>query len=102
VLLLLADVGAVYDRRSDFRPAELGMHAGYTDLDRGTFVDYQTRTALNLLELADRHGWHTAQLDPHEPIPATADRLTPTIAHLRTPPGPATVKEPARNGKAPR
>lgn len=102
VLLLLADVGAVYDRRSDFRPAELGMHAGYTDLDRGTFVDYQTRTALNLLKLADRHGWHTAQLDPHEPIPATADRLTPTIAHLRTPPGPATVKEPARNGKAPR
>ncbi|MGH4015621.1 MAG: hypothetical protein ACRDSL_17205 [Pseudonocardiaceae bacterium] len=55
-LLLLADVGAVYDPRSDFRPAELGMHASYsnlTHLNRGTFVDYQTRAALDLQKLAD-------------------------------------------------
>ncbi len=102
VLLLQADVGAVYDRRSDFRPAELGMHAGYADLNRGTFVDYQTRTALNLQKLADRHGWRTAHLDPDEPIAATADRLAPIIADLRTPPVPTPVTGPARNGEAPR
>lgn len=102
VLLLQADVGAVYDRRSDFRPAELGMHAGYGDLDdlnRGTFIDYQTRTAFNLQMLADRHGWSIAHLDPDEPIPATADRLAPIIAELRTSPVSAPVAGSARNGE---
>ena len=105
VLLLQADVGAVYDRRSDFRPAELGMHAGYGDLDdlgRDTFVDYQTRTALNLQMLADRHGWRTAHLDPDEPIPATAHRLAPIIAELCITPAPASVAGSARNGEVPR
>lgn len=105
VLLLQADVSAVYDRRSDFRPAELGMHAGYgdpDDLNRSTFIDYQTRSALNLQMFADRHGWHTAQLDPGEPISATTDRLAPIIARLRAFPVPATVAGSARNGDAPR
>lgn len=105
VLLLQADVGAVYDRRRDFRPAELGMHAAYGELDdlgRDTFVDYQTRTALNLAMLADRHGWHTAYLDPDEPIPATADRVAPIIADLRTTPGPAPVAGSTRNGEVTR
>ncbi|MDQ3275468.1 MAG: hypothetical protein M3Q39_10685 [Actinomycetota bacterium] len=105
VLLLQADVGAVYDRRSDFRPAELGMHAGYGDLDdlgRDTFVDYQTRTALNLQMLAGRHGWRTTHLDPDEPIPATAHRLAPIIAELCITPAPASVAGSARNGEVPR
>ncbi|MGH3702426.1 MAG: hypothetical protein ACRDQY_23840, partial [Pseudonocardiaceae bacterium] len=33
VVLLHADAGAVFDRRRDFRPAELGMHASYGELD---------------------------------------------------------------------
>ncbi|MGH3992949.1 MAG: hypothetical protein ACRDSN_10865, partial [Pseudonocardiaceae bacterium] len=105
VLLLQADVGAVYDRRRDFRPAELGMHAGYGELDelsRDTFVDYQTRTALNLQAFADRHGWHMAQLDPDEPIPATAQRLAPIMAELRTPPEFAPMAGATRNGDVPR
>lgn len=105
VLLLQADVGAVYDRRGDFRPAELGMHADYGelgDLGRDTFVDYQTRTALNLQMLADRHGWRTARLDPDEPIPATAHRLAPIIAELRTTPASASVTESPTNGEVPR
>jgi thymidylate kinase len=104
VLLLQADVGAVYDRRRDFRPAELGMHACYGELDdlgRDTFVDYQTRTASNLAMLAYRHGWRTARLDPDQPIPATADRLAPIIAELRTTPGPAPVVGSMRNSKGP-
>lgn len=105
VLLLQADVGAVYDRRRAFRPAELGMHAGYgalDDLSRDTFVDYQTRTALNLQVFADRHGWHTAQLDPDEPIPATAQRLIPIMAELRPRPESAPTPGATRNGELPR
>lgn len=101
VLLLQADVGAVYDRRREFRPAELGMHAGYgglEDLGRDSFIDYQTRTARNLHAFADRHGWRTAQLDPDEPIPATARRLAPIIAGLRTPPHSAPTVGATPNG----
>jgi thymidylate kinase len=105
VLLLQADVGAVYDRRRDFRPAELGMHASYGELDelgRDTFVDYQTRTAVNLQAFADRHGWHTAQLDSDESIPVTAERLAPIIAALRTPRESAPMAGATRNGNVPR
>jgi thymidylate kinase len=104
VLLLQADVGAVYDRRRDFRPAELGMHASYGELDdlgRDSFVDYQTRTALNLRAFADRHGWHIVQLDPDEPIPATAHRLAPIMAELRIPPGSSPMAG-ATNGEVSR
>lgn len=105
VLLLHADVSAVYDRRSDFRPAELGMHSGYGALDnlgRDTFIDYQTKTALNLQSFADRHGWRTARLDPDEPLPVTAERLAPIIAELRAAPTPVPAAGPTRNGKVPR
>jgi hypothetical protein len=104
VLLLQADVGAVYDRRHDFRPAELGMHASYGELDdlgSDSFVDYQTRTALNLQAFADRHGWHIVRLDPDEPIPATAHRLAPIMAELRTPPGSSPMAG-ATNGEVSR
>jgi len=86
VLLLQADASEVYDRRRDFRPAELGMHARYgpiEDLGRDTFVDYQTRTARNLESFAERHGWRTVQLAPGEPVTTTAQRLAPTISELR-------------------
>jgi thymidylate kinase len=105
VMLLQADAGAVYDRRQDFRPAELGMHASYGDLDdlgRDTFVDYQTKTAANLLTFAERHRWHTVELDPDEPIPATARRLAPTMAELRTRPGLPSMAATTRNGEVPR
>lgn len=104
VVLLNADVGAVFDRRRDFRPAELGMHASYGalhDLGRDTFVDYQTKTALNLQEFADRHGWHTIQLDPDEPIPATAQRLAPIMAEVRTPANPTPMAAATSNGEVP-
>lgn len=105
VMLLQADAGALYDRRQDFRPAELGMHASYGDLDdlgRDTFVDYQTKTAVNLRAFADRHGWHTTELDPDEPIPTTAQRLAPIMAALRTPLEPVSMAATTRNGEVPR
>ena len=88
VVLLQGDVGAVYDRRDHFRPAELGMHARYgtlEDLGRHTFVDYQTKTARNLEGFAEQGGWQTAWLAPDEPPEATARHLEPLIALLRTP-----------------
>jgi thymidylate kinase len=103
VVLLHANAGAVFDRRRDFRPAELGMHASYGqmgDLGRDTFVDYQTKTALNLQKFADQYGWQTIQLDPEEPIPATAQRLAPIMAELRTPANSApTAATATRNGE---
>ncbi|MGH3874002.1 MAG: dTMP kinase [Pseudonocardiaceae bacterium] len=104
VVLLHADAGAVFDRRRDFRPAELGMHASYGELDdlgRDTFVDYQTKTALNLQKFADRYGWHTVALDPDEPISATAQRLAPIMAELRTPANSAPMATATRNGEVP-
>ncbi|MBE8523057.1 hypothetical protein ILP97_37140 [Amycolatopsis sp. H6(2020)] len=105
VVLLRADAGAVYDRRLEFRPAELGMHASYGDLDdlgRDTFVDYQTKTATNLKAFADRHGWHTVQLDPDEPISDTARRLAAIVAELRTQPEPAATAATPSNREVPR
>lgn len=103
VVLLRADASAVFDRRRDFRPAELGMHANYGelgDLGRDTFVDYQTKTALNLQTFADRFGWHTVALDPDEPVPATARRLVPIIAEARTSANAAAMASTTRNGQA--
>jgi thymidylate kinase len=103
VILLLADVGALYDRRRDFRPAEYGMHAGYGGLDqlnRDTFIDYQTRTREALRAFADRDGWPVMEIDPGEAIETTARRIEPILADLRivSPPTPA----PAGNGVTPR
>ncbi|MGH3940101.1 MAG: hypothetical protein ACRDTG_16000, partial [Pseudonocardiaceae bacterium] len=105
VVLLHADAGAVFDRRQDFRPAELGMHASHGELDdlgRDTFVDYQTKTALNLQQFADRHGWHTVELDPAEPIPATARRLAPIMAELLAPANHAAMAAATTNAEVPR
>lgn len=105
VILLHADAGAMFDRRRDFRPAELGMHASYgelSELGRDTFVDYQTKTALNLQKFAERYGWRTVALDPDEPIPATAGRLAPVMAELRTPADSAPTATVTRNGEVPR
>lgn len=105
VVLLHADAGAVFDRRRDFRPAELGMHASYGqlgDLGRDTFVDYQTKTARNLQTFADRYGWQTVALDPDEPVLATAHRLAPVMAELRTPANSAPMATAMRNGESPR
>ncbi|WP_410583902.1 dTMP kinase [Amycolatopsis sp. lyj-108] len=105
VVLLRADAGALYDRRRNFRPAELGMHARYGGLDelgRETFVDYQSKAAANLHAFATREGWHTADLDPDEPIPDTARRLAPIVTPLRTPPPPHAATATPRNGEASR
>ncbi|MEU1606017.1 dTMP kinase [Micromonospora matsumotoense] len=84
VVLLTADMGALYDRRqARFRPAELGMHAGYTALSRVTFIDYQQQGLDNLLTYAARHGWRTVALDPGSSIEACVSTLAPVITEIR-------------------
>jgi thymidylate kinase len=84
VVLLTADLGALYDRRrAQFRPAELGMHAGYPVLNRDTFIDYQQRGLHHLRARADQHGWPTVPLDPHRSVDDTVAVLAPLVASLR-------------------
>jgi thymidylate kinase len=84
VLLLTADVGALYDRRqARFRPAELGMHAGYAELGRDTFIDYQQQGLDNLLTFATRHGWRTVALDPGSSIDNCVSALAPVLTEAR-------------------
>ncbi|MFD0200685.1 MULTISPECIES: dTMP kinase [Saccharothrix] len=73
VILLDADVAAVFDRRADFRPTELGLHAGYRGLDRDSFIDYQGRGLTVLREMARGLGWTTLTVTAGETVPETAD-----------------------------
>lgn len=85
VVLLTADVGALYDRRhADFRLAELGMHAGYPALGRATFVDYQQRGLDRLLTMARKNCWSTVPLDADAAIEDCLSLLLPLVAGLRT------------------
>lgn len=100
VLVLLADPGAVFDRRRQFRPAELGMHAGYGELGRDTFIDYQSRASTNLQALAERRGWQSIHLDLTLSIQATVDQLTTRITDLQTTTASVETRRPAKSGGA--
>lgn len=79
VVLLDADVAAVFDRRADFRPTELGLHAGYGGLDRASFVDYQGRGLVVLKEMARDRGWTTVAVTAGETVQDTADRTRTAV-----------------------
>jgi thymidylate kinase len=84
VVLLTADIGALFDRREQFRPAELGMHAGYTKLDRQSFVDYQQAGVDLLRTFAVEHAWPVRQLDPGCSAEESAAGIAPLISGLTT------------------
>lgn len=86
VILLAADLEEIYDRRRDFRPAELGMHAAYQKLGRASFIDYQRAALERLLSYAAANPrWRVVTLDPLEAPAESAGRLTSLIADLRMP-----------------
>ncbi|WP_433513773.1 hypothetical protein ACQP2T_61210 [Nonomuraea sp. CA-143628] len=87
VIVLTADLGALYDRRGDFQPREMGMHAGVSDYGRQAFVTYQHDGLKNLLAYADHHRWPVLDLDAAAPVTDTLDLLRPLIAALRRPEG---------------
>jgi thymidylate kinase len=84
VILLTASPAALYARRQDFRPAELGMHAGYDELNEESFVHYQEAGLQRLHAMAAVGGWPVVRLDPGEPPAASAARITPVLATMRT------------------
>jgi thymidylate kinase len=84
VIVLTADVGILYDRRKDFRAAELGMHADYGELSRDTFIDYQQAGLGKLLSYAERNGWPVVPIDPAATIADTAALLAPIVADARS------------------
>lgn len=84
VVLLAADPADLYDRSRQFRPAELGMHAGYGELNRETFIDYQRAGLQYLHSYADRHGWTVADLDPAATPEQSAAHLSDVLAQLDT------------------
>jgi thymidylate kinase len=83
VVLLTADISSLFDRRR-FRPAELGMHAGYSTLDRQSFVDYQQAGLGLLRSFAEQHQWPVVDLDLECSAEHTAARIAPLITALRT------------------
>lgn len=83
VVLLTADPADLYDRGRTFRPAELGMHAGYQELNRTTFIDYQRAGLKHLHTYAARHRWPAVPLDMTATPDQSAARLSDLIAELR-------------------
>jgi dTMP kinase len=63
VIFLDVDVEAIWDRKNDFRPHEMGLHHRYPELGRESFLDYQTKILDALRSLATNNGWHTAHVD---------------------------------------
>ncbi|MGW4412663.1 hypothetical protein ACWEJ6_52350 [Nonomuraea sp. NPDC004702] len=83
VIVLTADLGALFDRRGAFQPREMGMHAGVSDYGRQAFIIYQHDGLKNLLAYADQHDWPVLDLDAAAPVADTVDLLRPLIAPLR-------------------
>jgi thymidylate kinase len=84
VVLLTADPATLFDRRAgQFRPAELGMHAGYPDLGRATFINYQADGQKLLRGMAVRRGWPTLFVEPDETDAHTIVRLSPIVGEMR-------------------
>jgi|GEM_PF-5312990 len=82
VVLLAADLGALYDRRQDFEPRELGMHAGHIELNRSSFISYQQDGLRFLKGYAVQFGWPVLHLDPTQSVCDTLGLLAPTIGDL--------------------
>lgn len=80
VILLNTDIEALYTRRATkFRPSEMGMHAGYTDLGHATFVHYQELGMRNLEKFADSLGWTTLRFDADTTIEESIEAIRRAI-----------------------
>jgi dTMP kinase len=83
VLLVDTDVEAIWNRRSDFKPHELGLHDGFSELGRKSFLEYQGRLRNKLLEMAERDGWEVVPVPGTLSVGEAADRLQERILAWR-------------------
>jgi hypothetical protein len=51
------------------------MHAGYSGLGRGTFIEYQERGLKNLREFSRRWNWLSLALPTNESVDLSVDRV---------------------------
>lgn len=84
VALLSVQPDVVWDRPRDFRLTELGLHHPdeYPELGRESFIDYQTRIAAELAELARRHGWTVVPVTSTDTPQATAATIVRLVERL--------------------
>lgn len=81
VIMLDADIEGIWDRRTDFRSHELGLHEGYSELGRQSFLDYQGKVREKLLEMANRRSWEVLGLERGISIDESYARLESLVLH---------------------
>lgn len=75
VVMLDADIEGIWERRTEFRSHELGLHEGYAKLGRQSFTDYQNKVRAKLLDMAGRHSWEVLRLERGISIDDSYQRL---------------------------
>jgi dTMP kinase len=75
VVLLDVDAELAWQRRSQFRPAEMGLHNGYETLGRESFVKFQSGAATKLRRFARRLGWATVAIRHDQSLEETTNLL---------------------------
>jgi hypothetical protein len=84
VVLLDIDAASVWERREVYRLTEMGLHDGYENLGRESFVHYQGRVAGALSAPARPPRWTTVAVDPRAPEEVNAARVESEVrARLR-------------------
>ncbi len=79
VLLLDVDIELIWNRKQDFKLYELGSHLGHENPNKATFLDFQSRTWINLKYLSNNESWKMVQL-PTSDIGHNAGLL---LSHLQ-------------------
>lgn len=82
VVLLEVNVADLWERRPGFKPSEMGLHQGYGRLGRESFLDYQSRVARELKDLAERFGWEVVPLSAGAPAEVNAGVVGEALSRL--------------------
>lgn len=84
LIMLDPDVEAIWERGQgagrSFGPVEMGLYAGYPELGRASFVDYQSRVRAALVELARERGTDVILVRAADSVDETCAAVE---AHLR-------------------
>jgi thymidylate kinase len=79
VLLLEPSMEDVWERKTDFKPHELGLHHNYPELGKSSFIDYQSRILTHLRNLARDMGWVSVAIDGKAPVEHNAEKIAAEI-----------------------
>lgn len=82
VIFLDVDLEAIWDRKNDFRPHEMGLHHRYPELGRESFLDYQSKILDALRSLATKNDWRVVHLDGTASLEQNTNQISEIIAGL--------------------